>query len=60
MFNAAMHAEEIQDARDYGLDITLNSPFDWSGIKGKLGTFYFIMIISIKSIITQLKKDEKI
>ena len=34
MFNAAMHAEEIQDVRDYGLDVTLNSPFDWSGIKG--------------------------
>ena len=34
MFNAAMHAEEIQDARDYGIDVTLNSPFDWSGTKG--------------------------
>ena len=35
MFNAAMHAEEIQDARDYGIDITVNSPFDWAGIKSK-------------------------
>ena len=34
MFNAAMLAEEIQDCRDYGLDVTLNSPFDWSGSKG--------------------------
>ena len=34
MFNAAMHAEEIQDARDYGLDVSLNSPFDWAGLKG--------------------------
>ena len=33
MFNAAMHAEEIQDTRDYGIDITVNSPFDWAGIK---------------------------
>ena len=47
MFNAAMHAEEIQDARDYGLDISLNSPFDWSGIKGKSWTFYVIIVISI-------------
>ena len=35
MFNAAMHAEEVQDARDYGLDISVNSTFDWPGIKGK-------------------------
>ena len=35
MFNAAMHVEEVQDARDYGLDISVNSAFDWAGMKGK-------------------------
>lgn len=29
MFHAAQHAEEIEDARDYGLDVKLGNKFDW-------------------------------
>merc|ERR1719150_2900145 len=33
MFQAAMHAEEFQDQRDYGLKIANNDAFDWKDVK---------------------------
>ena len=29
MFNAAMHREEIQDMRDYGIDVQGTGNFNW-------------------------------
>ena len=33
MFQAAMHAEEFQDQRDYGLKVVNNDIFDWKDVK---------------------------
>ena len=33
MFQAAMHAEEFQDQRDYGLKIANSDVFDWKDVK---------------------------
>merc|ERR1719210_214639 len=35
MFQAAQHAEEFQDQRDYGLKIVNNDIFDWKDVKNR-------------------------
>lgn len=33
MFQAAMHSEELHDQKDYGLNVSLNEPFNWTDVK---------------------------